>query len=370
MGGFRGLGVRTIVFTGLVAAASGAMADTAYLADGSRLNGQVKSMSGDALVLATGFAGEVSIARDQLSGLTTEGAVPTAMASGDREAVRFVYEPGSHQQTLESDSLGVVVQPVDSPFASIGRVAPDVVAANQQAADDEPVLPDANNLPPPGADYWSGSFELGLSGNSGNTETKSLETTVSALRDTGDMRLSLSASVDKQSEDNEDTAEEYLGEGRYESDFTDRAFWFVQQGLEKDQFENIDLRSRTLVGPGYFLARQDKLTFKVRSGVGYQHEIYTDDGNNGEMIFSAGWDYAQIVGDWLKLSHEFTAYPEVTNDPGENYTLESALAAEIPLANSDLWSIRGALKHEYNNNPQPGVEDLDTSYEIGVVRDF
>lgn len=354
-----------VIFMGLSGAA---FADTAYLEDGSRINGQVISLSADTLQLKTSFADALSIPRDQVAGLASDAPLPVAFESGEQAQVRFDYagEPGT--QTLSVDG-----QPRDTENAeglgAVATVAPQVVAA-QQEDDEQYELEEADSLPPEDADYWSGRFEFALNGNSGNTDSSSVLTELSALRDTGDTRLSLSASVDREEEDGEQTAEEYLGEARFERDISERVFWFAQQELEKDEFENIDLRSRTLFGPGYFLARRDRLTFKLRSGLGYQYEEYSDGGNNGEMIFSAGWDYAQLVGEWMKLTHEFTAYPEITNSPSENFVLESALGVEVPIADSNVWRVRAALDHEYNNNPEPGVEELDTSYQVGIIRDF
>lgn len=347
-----------------------ALADTVYLQDGSQVNGRIISMSDSELRLKTSFAGELTVPRDQLVGVASDDALPLRMASGDEVQGQFVYTPaGSGQSIIVDDQPQAIPGSSEEVLAEVAAVAPQVVAA-QQEDDDEYELPESDILPPEDADYWSGRVELALNGNSGNTDTSSLLTELSGLRDTGDTRLSLSASVDRQEEDDEQTAEEYLGQGRYEYDMTRRFFWFGQQELEKDEFEDIDLRSRTLFGPGFYIARRDRLTFKVRSGVGFQHESYTEGDSSSEMIFSSGWDYAQLVGEWLKLTHEFTIYPEITNSPSENYALESELGVEVPIADSQAWRVRGALEHEYNNNPEPGVEDLDTSYQVGVVRDF
>ncbi|WP_353109668.1 DUF481 domain-containing protein [Salinisphaera dokdonensis] len=362
------LGLGALV-VGVALYASSAHADTVYLSDGSVLKGSVISMSADELHLKTRFSDDLVVPRDQIDGLASDGELPLRLESGEEVQGQFVYEPEQGGQSIHIDGRSVPSgsKPEDV-LASVAEVAPQVVAA--QADDDEYELPEADALPPEDADYWSGRFELAINGNSGNTDSSSLLTEVSALRDTGDKRLSLSASVDREEEDEEQTAEEYLGKARYEQDITRRIFWFAQQQLEKDEFEDIDLRSRTLFGPGFFLARRDRLTFKVRSGLGYQYEAYTDDSESSELIFSAGWDYAQLVGEWMKLTHEFTIFPEVSNSPSENFVLESAFGVEVPIANSAVWRIRGALDHEYNNNPEPGVEELDTSYQVGVIRDF
>lgn len=365
--GYRVGGVLGAVFTSLLVFGTAAFADTAYLVDGSRLNGEVISLSADELRVKTSFSDALVIPRDQVAGLASDDPLPVEYESGETARAQFAYSPDEEVQTImhpDSDDAGAQAR----PLSAIAVVAPRLVAAQQE--DDAPELPLADNLPPENGDYWSGRFEFALNGKSGNSDTSSLLTEVSAERDTGDTRLSMSASVDREEEDDRQTVEEYLGEARLERDINRRVFWFAQQQLEKDEFEDIDLRSRTLVGPGLFVFRRDRLTFKLRAGVGYQHEKYTDGGKSGELIASGGWDYAQLVGEWLKVTHEFTAYPEIANDPGRNFVLESSLGVEVPIANSDAWRLRGALNHDYNNNPESDVEQLDTSYQIGIVRDF
>ena len=359
-------GVRVACVLALVWTAPAVLADTVYLQDGSQLNGRIVSLSADDVVIDTQFADTLTIARDQVQGLASDGALAVRLADGRQTQARFAYGADADEQRVLVQDEGAESV---STLADVAEIAPKVVDAQQE--DDEGYeLPNADSLPPEDGDYWSGSVEVALNGKSGNTDTSSLLTKVGALRDTGDTRLSLSASADREEEDDETTAEEYLGNARYEDDVTSRLFWFAQQELEKDEFEEIDLRSRTLVGPGYFLARRDRLTFKVRTGAGYQHEKYTTGGDSGEMIFSAGWDYAQLVGDWLKLTHDFTIYPEITNSPSDNFIFESALGVEVPIANSDTWHLRAGLDHEYNNNPEPGVEELDTTYNLGISRNF
>ena len=361
------------LFSGVAAAAAVglglfvpvAQADTVFLDDGSRINGKIVSLSSDEVVIDPAFTDTLTIERARLSGLTSDEAVEVMLASGKTTRARLSYDEQSGAQVVQADS-----DDTNGALAldDVSQIAPKVVAAQQD--DDEYALPESDSLPPEDADYWSGNVELGLNGRSGNTDTSAWRTKLSALRDTGDTRLSMSATADREEEDDETTAEEYLGNARFEDDLTQRLFWFLQQELERDEFEDIDLRSRSLIGPGYFLARRDRLTFKVRSGIGHQYERYTSGGSSHEAIFSAGWDYAQLVGEWLKLTHDFTIYPEVTNSPSENFILESALGVEVPIANSDAWHLRAGLEHQYNNNPEPGVEDLDTTYNLGVVRGF
>lgn len=366
--------VRLPVFSVLMAAvyAPAVFADTVFLQDGSQLRATVQTLSADKLKLQTGFAGVLEIDRKLVKGIDTDEPVKLALVGGRVVDARLVYAAADDQQRYRADQESASVSRPDAPLGGIAEIAPQQIVADRDAAEAaRHKLPEASIAPPADGEYWSGALSLGINGNSGNTDNRSVRLSGSALRDTGPTRLSFSGAVDREREDGDQTSDEYRASSRYENDFTDRAFWFAQQKLKKDRFQNLKIRSRTTVGPGYFLARQDDLIFKVRSGIGYQYEDYTDDqGSNGTTVFEAGWDYAQLFGDWLKLTHEFSIYPEITNAPSDNFTLESVLGAQIPLASSRDWSIRLSLENDYNNQPQPGVEKTDTSYNVGITRQF
>ncbi|HET7314986.1 DUF481 domain-containing protein [Salinisphaera sp.] len=374
MQGVRWLGGVSALWVALGGGWGVASADTVYLADGSRLEGLVETLSADTLELQTGFAGEIAIQRDLVVGVTTDQSATVALADGRTVEAKLDYAPetGRQSYTVGGASYSVAATATGA-LGPIRQIAPQAIAVNQEKAKqaEQFVLPEASLAAPKDGDYWSGEFQLGINGNSGNTDNRSILASAAALRDTGPTRLSLSASVDREQEDGDQTAEEYQGEARYENDITSRTFWYVQEKLERDQFQNLDLRSRTTFGPGYFLVRQDQLIFKVRAGLGYQYEDYTDgESSQGEATAELGWDYAQIIDNWLKLTHELTVYPEITNSPVDNYTLDSVLAAQVPLASSTVWGVKLSLENEYNSNPQPGVESTDTTYAIGVTRSF
>lgn len=366
--------VRLSVFAVLmvVAYAPVVFADTVFLQDGSQLRGTVQTLSADKLKVQTGFAGVLNIQRKLVKGIDTDKPVKLALEDGHVVDARLAYAPGDNQQRYQAaQERGTLSRP-GAALGGIAEIAPQQIAADQHAAEAaKHKLPEASIAPPSDGQYWSGALSLGINGNSGNTDNRSVQFSGSALRDTGPTRLSFAGAIDREREDGDQTSDEYTASSRYENDFTDRAFWFAQEKLKKDRFQNLKIRSRTTVGPGYFLVRQDDLIFKVRSGIGYQYEDYTDDqGSNGTTVFEAGWDYAQLFGDWLKLTHEFSIYPEATNAPTDNFTLESILGAQIPLANSRDWSIQLSLENDYDNRPQPGVEKTDTSYNVGIKRSF
>lgn len=185
-----------------------------------------------------------------------------------------------------------------------------------------------------------------------------------------DARLYLSLLLHKASQDGVQTQDEILGTVRLERDFSERFFVFVQTQAENDEIENIDIRSTTTIGPGYQFIHEPDHELKGRLGLGYEYVDPVVGDQVSEVILSLGYDYMVLVRDMFEVTHELTLLPQITDDPGENYRVDSTLGVQAPLGEKSHWSLLAQYRHEYNNNPEPGIERLDTSYQLSLVRDF
>jgi len=339
-------------------------AGTVYVDDGSRLHGEVLRLEAEQVVIDTDYAGELSIPRDRVQGVATDKPVTVTLSAGDEVTGRLDYSP-ERPLELHSETLGVTTLTWRN-IAAIrpeGAPSPELAAAKAEA---ERLRQAQSEL----TDPWSGSVGLGIEGASGNTEEESYSLRASALRDTNGDRLSLSAQLYKASQNDVETDDEFIAKARLERDFSPRAFMFGETSVEKDEFEDIELRFRGTVGPGYFFVREDDQTLKGRLGLGYEHESFRSGGNDSNMIMSLGYDYMVMAREWLRFTHELTVLPEVDQDPAENFRVDSVLGANMPLGKLEMWKLGAELRHEFNNNPEPGVEELDTRYLIDLVREF
>lgn len=332
-------GVVAIVVAGLLAA-WGAEADTLHLADGSVVHGTVTGIKDGKVTIKTEFAGDLSIPLDKVSGIVTDEAQGVKLKDGEVLSGTLQYEEGT--QRLVRDEIVVEVEP--SGLVGIGPV--EVLSA------------------PPKAD-WKGRAELGLTGETGNTEQFDVRTRVESTRTTEVGRLRLYLRAEYGEENGERTDNEYIGGLRYEHDISKRFYVFVREELEYDEFENLDLRLTTAGGLGYFLIRSDRQELKARAGLGYIHEEF-DDGSSADNLFGEfGYDYRLHVRTWLQYTSMFTYFMNFTEF--EDWRFEAENAAEIPISNSEAWKIRLGVRNEYDNEPQPGVESLDTSYFASLV---
>ncbi|WP_162622678.1 DUF481 domain-containing protein [Salinisphaera orenii] len=350
-----------------------AVADTVYLKGGSQLEGQVQTMTANKLTLDTDYADTLTLDRDTLAGVTTDEAVPVALGPNQTSTVRLAYDSDAESQYAYTEDAQQETGRKRIELTSVDQLRPQKIAENKRQTEAKKYqLPEYAHETGPDNVVWSGNGRLGINGSRGNSENTNILASISALRSTGLTRLDLLASANMSTSDGDKTEEDYLGKASYERDLSRRLFMFASQSLEHDRFQNYDLRSRTLAGPGYFVVRQPRLIFKLHGGLGYEFTKYYESGQSeNEMVAAAGWHYGELFGDYLKLTHDFDIYPQLTDSPTNNFSLKSVLAATVPIADSSVWAVSAQLENDYNNNPKDSDTDkLDTIYSLTLQRSF
>ena len=343
-----------------------ALADVLILDDGSRLHGELTLLRDGQMHLVTDFAGELTIERKRLESLQTDDAMLLRTQGGDDLLARPVIMDEGRQE-FETAQAG----PANITFADIVDIrAPGALGPQAQARADKQAER-AERERELQAMLWSGRIEAGVQGSSGNSQNRSSDVRVMIRRERPNNRWIADYELHRASQNDEQTEDEDRASLRYEQDFSERAFAFAQIEAERDEFEDVDLRYRITVGPGYFLLQQPDHELKLRVGGGFEQERFEDSENNNSFVATAGYDYRIDLWRWLRLTHEFTYLPEVDDTPSENYRLESVLGAELPLGSLDsAWRLRGEWRHDYDNNPKPGVATTDSTYTLGIARDF
>ena len=316
------------------------------------LKGKVKQLHAGKLTLQTDYAGNLKLSRDDISRLDIDTPVTiTLQQRGELQGRVISTENGELQ--LVSDSAPAI----DFKFSQLASLRPVGASPTQDAAkEDGP---------------WSGRIQAGIDGSSGNSDNQKIDVRVNVKRETENDRLSFETLLHKASQDDVQTEDEIRALARWEHDYSKRAFVFAEAEAERDQFEDVDVRYRFTLGPGYWLIQEPDHELKTRLGLGFEQERFEDGNTNNNFVLTLGYDYRVDLWEWFRLTHEFTAIPDIGDDPGKNYRLESLLGGELPLGSKDSrWRLRGELRHEYDNNPEPQIEELDTNYILSILRDF
>jgi putative salt-induced outer membrane protein YdiY len=357
--------------------------DEIHLTDGSRLIGTAGAMDSDGLSFETSFAGAIKIDASKIAGIVTDQPMTVALASGDRVTGALQYD-GAAGQRLTGTTFGDV--PIDlSRVVAIwpaGATAPATAGATggpaveQMRAEHQADLEatrqryetEMASLRDDAVRYtpkWTADLELGLNGQTGNTEEVNFDGRIHAKRATQVDRFMLFVEGHFGRQNSVRNTNEVKGGAKYEIDISERAFAYASTILEFDEFENLDLRSNVTVGLGYFFIRQDDQTLKGRVGAGYQHESFDDGSMEDQGILEIGVEYEKQFAPWLLFTHETTYYPAL--DGLDDYRIVSETAGVIPIANSDAWKLRVGMRNEYDAMPQPGIDNLDTYYFLNIV---
>ena len=103
----------------------------------------------------------------------------------------------------------------------------------------------------------------------------------------------------------EATAEAYYGRGRYDYKLSDRLFYTLGAGWERNRFAGIENRWVIDTGIGYIFLNNARTSFRGAAGVTYTSEDYTvSDGQDGSFIGArVGWDFRQQLFSATTFTH-------------------------------------------------------------------
>ena len=319
-------------------------ADTLLTTDGSKLLGTVESIAGGKIVLATSYAGKLQIAQDAVRSIVTERRSNVKLRDGSVVA-------GARLHTAE-DTVHITGD-AGSAAASIADVYllwpaaeqdPDIVALQRNWA-------------------FTASADMNVArGNSDQTSTDiGFEAVLAGATDT--LRFALQFNRDAQNGNK--TEDERIARVSYENTITGRYSWFVATELERDEFENLQLRSVTTAGFGYSFWNAADSALQVRGGLGYRFQNFNDATNDSSVTFDLGLSHRYRYRNIGVLTNELRYAPAV--DVFGNYRMVQDSALQMPLGLSGFWKLRVGLQNEYNSRPVSGFDKLDTTYYVRLL---
>ena len=192
-------------------------------------------------------------------------------------------------------------------------------------------------------------------------------------------------------EQKETTAENYFLNGKYERKISERFFWYVGAGWDRDRFAGIDSRYVGLAGAGNQWVNADTMKWKT-----YYAATYTDETNvasdpiTGEQ-FSSSYAGATLGSDFI---WKFTASAEYQNTTDFYYNFDNSddwrgdMLNSLAVSLNKTLALKAGLLLKYRNqpnleeiaitNPDPGgptvalyeLDNLDTIFTTSLVINF
>lgn len=289
------------------------LADEVRLANGDRITGEVKSRSGERLVVQTDYAGEITVRLGEVLSVSlvdTQGVVheivgPLALASLD---------PRPYKTAL--------------PVAYTGRAL------------------------------------LSAAYTRGNVESDHVHIDGDFTARAKQYRYNASGRVERRTEPLADTSSTaWLAGGSYDRFLDAKQFAYVRASLEHDDAKDVDLRAAAGVGYGFQLLEGPTADISVRGGLDYvkvERELGAP-----EEYPAFGWGVKASFSPWgprLTFFHEQEGFWNL--DDTDVVILRSKTGVRVPLV--ERLSATAQLNADWERRPSPGRVSTDSTLLLGV----
>jgi putative salt-induced outer membrane protein YdiY len=339
----------------LILGGSVALADVVTLSDGSRIVGTVGRTENAKLKVETQFAGTLEIDATKIVSVQTDKPVNVGLKSGKNVLGKIEWDPTAKQGVVRTEQGDV-------------SIAMDTVAAIWPEGDKSPAVLAKEAEIEKKRPKWSATLEAGILAKEGNND-------ILEVRGRGEVRRKsekdlwrfyIGAQYGEQNDVR--SVNEIIGGAYFEHLFTEKLFGYLGQEFEYDEFEQLDLRSTTTAGAGYYWIKEEHHELKNRVGLGYRHQKWEDGETTEDVIVDLGLDYRLDITPWLQFTSANTYQPSI--EELRIYRLVSDNAFLIPIADSDIWKIKLGALYEYYSVPPPDTERLDQTYYANIVLDI
>jgi hypothetical protein len=288
-----------------------ALADEVILANGDRLSGELKTRSGEHLILRTEYAGEISIR------LADVQSVSLIDSEGN------IHSFGPHQlATLDPE-----------PYKRSGAVA------------------------------YSGRALLSAAYTRGNTSSDELHADGELAARARKYRYQISGRVDRRSDALEGESSAWLAGASYDRFFDERHFVYARGSLEHDRAKDIDLRSAAGAGYGVQLIETAAAKLSLRGGLDYV-DVDRFEGPSEEYP-AFGWGAKASVTPWgprVELFHEQEGFWNLEDT--DVVVLRTKTGMRMPVV--ERLHATAQLNLDWERRPAPGRVSTDSTLLFGV----
>jgi putative salt-induced outer membrane protein YdiY len=327
-----------VLAAGIVAATiftTAAAADQARLVNGDRLTGKVTGVTGDAVLFDAGPVGAVKIPKANIAGLVTDANVTVEFADGGYATGRL-SGPGGGALVLS----GAKETSARFTLADVKAIHPgDKIPAKEFK--------------------WSGRANVGYSKTSGNTDTEAYNVNGEALGRGERDRIKLSGEYLRESSSGTDTADNSRLAAQYDRFFTKRWFGYLQASAERDDFEDLNLRTTIGAGAGYQIIDTEITKLSAEAGPTYVNEDYETTADRD--FVSARWaiNFTTSVYDkFADLFHNQEGLMSLDNT--SDVRVQTRQGVRVPIRGG--FNVTAQFNLDYDNEPAPGTGKTDKKY--------
>lgn len=210
-------------------------------------------------------------------------------------------------------------------------------------------------------EIWGASFEIGINGTEGNSQTMSFRTAANVNRKTDHSDWKTDLTYAKTNANSVETQNYALFNSGVDWLFADSPWTlFTKTGLQYDEFKAFDLRLAVNAGVGYQVVKSDPLSLLWRFGAGTSREFGgPDDDWVPEGVF--GIEFESQITKKQKLTAKTEYFPDWTDFM--DYRLVTDFGWVMLIDEEANLSLKLSVTDQYDSTPN-GREPNDINYSL------
>ena len=315
-------------------------ADTIVFKSGSRLEGEVVRIVGDAITFKSDDVGEVTIKQDKVASIAT--AKTATVQFNDRTTADGVL-------AMKDGSYTLAQKPLDMKTV--------------KAVNPEP-------------EKWHGAVNFSGTAARGNTTSEKVALTADAARRWEENRYTGNfgyyfAQNGTDRYNKEKTEDRIELASQFDHFWATKVYSYLNGKYERDGINDLQYRYRLGTGLGYqWLEGYEhdatgKWSFNQEAGLTYIKEKYEHAKDDDRCAFRyahhLAWNPKWI--DKLAFTHNLEYLPDVS-DWADSYLIDADVGFTYEL--STAWQLMGKIDWDYNSNPGPSTKSSDFRYMLGL----
>lgn len=312
-------------------------ADRISLKNGDALTGTIVRMEEGILVFETAYAGTLKIQWEQIDQIEVASSLKVVLA----DQTTLIGESKATKTGQMKLKMGAIVETASFNLKQVQAINP----------------------PPPETRKVTlhGGINVGFSGTSGNTDTESQHIDAEVVARTEQNRYTAGVEYNREKDEDELTTKNYLGYAKYDHFLSQKWYAYAHTLFEKDEFEDLNLRSTIGLGMGYQFFESEQMNLYLEAGPSYLNEDY-ETGEDSDTL-SGRWALLfdrYLYKDWVQFFHFQEGYQGL--EETDNFVFRSKTGLRFPLGERMRSTIQ--YNFDWNGNPPPDTEEKDTKYII------
>ena len=280
------------------------LADEVQLRNGDKITGQIIRMEEEKLVLKTTYAGDITIAWEEVASVMADGSVKVVLKD------ETVLE--GNTTAIEEGKMKLDIGKLESPASF--RLA-DVKAINPK-----PVKPVR----------MTARVNASVISQRGNTVKDNYYFDGEFVARTEKNRYTLGGELANEEADGVTTSENWLAFGKYSHFLNEKWYLYADTLLEHDKFKDLKLRTTLGAGGGYQIFETSLLNLSVSAGAAMVDENFDVAEDNDYPAASWSVNYDQFFFEkFVQLFHNQTGY--VSLEDANDWFLKTRTGFRFPI---------------------------------------